>query len=162
MNSFLKYAIATAIVLGCSITESQAQQVGRGQVVNPTVQVNRTVINNVYRGGYGYGYGYRNGVGNWPGSGPYDSMIAVTGIAAGASIINNLINSTAQPRYPQPTVVYQQPQVVYAPAPQTIVVQPAPQVVYQQPAYPNLQGACQSYITGQNPQGGNVYVSTCH
>lgn len=69
-------------------------------------------------GGYGYGYGrpgtYNTNVtGAWPGSGPYDSSIATSGIMAGASVLNNIISSVLTP----PPVV--------APQPVTVVAQPA-------------------------------------
>ena len=89
---------AIGVVLVCS-TEARAQQQHgqyRGQVVT-----NRTVVNNttVYNGGgYRGGY-YNNGVGMWPGSGPYDSAIAVAGIVAGASVLNNVISSS-RPQVP--------------------------------------------------------------
>jgi len=56
-----------------------------------------------YCGGYGYGYGrpgtYNTNVtGAWPGSGPYDSSIATSGIMAGASVLNNIISSAMAPR----------------------------------------------------------------
>lgn len=97
---------AIGVVLVCSAEVRAQQHRGqhhgqyRGQVVT-----NRTVVNNtnVYNGG-GYGGGYRggyynNGVGAWPGSGPYDSAIAVAGIVAGASVLNNVISSS-RPQVP--------------------------------------------------------------
>ena len=56
-------------------------------------------------------YNY-NCTGCYSGSGPYDSAIAVTGIAAGAGIISQLIGAATAPRQvyvQQPVVVYQQP-----------------------------------------------------
>lgn len=133
-----RYIAATAIVLACSVTESNAQQHQHGQYRGTVV--NRTVVNNtnVYNGG-GYGYGYRGGynnVGMWPGSGPYDSAIAVAGIVAGASVLNNVISS----RQPSTQVVVQQ-------APQ-VVVQPVP--VYQAPAYQSGPGCITAMASDGN------------
>jgi len=116
----IRYIAAAAIVLVCSVTESDAQQ---HQQQRQTTVVNRTVntTTNVYNGGYNNGYGYRGGYGygygyGTPGAGPYDSAIAVAGIVAGASVLNNIISS-------------RQPQVIVQQAP--VVVQAAP--VYQAP-----------------------------
>lgn len=161
-----KFLLASAIVLACS-AEVRAQQrvpqghhgAGHGQ---SSVYNNRTVVNNNYYGGGGgwnRGYYGGGGYGYWPGSGPYDSAIAVAGIVAGASIINNLI---AAPRYyaPPPTVYVQPaPQVVYT-QPQTVVVQQPPVVVNAQPQYVGPQG-CNSFNTGTNPTGGPVFITTC-
>lgn len=139
-------AAAVAVVAVCSI-EARAQQPQPGQYRGQVVQ-NRTVVNNVYNGGgYGYGGGYRggyynNGVGNWPGSGPYDSAIAVTAIAAGASVVNGLINSTARPQ-----VVVQQAPVYQAP----VVVAPA----YQSGP------SCVLAVAGTSPEGAPVYYRYC-
>ena len=103
----IKYISAAAIVLVCSVTESNAQQRQHHQQ-QPTY-VNRTT--NVYNGG-GYGGYPRYGYGT-PGAGPYDSAIAVAGIVAGAAVLNNIISS-------------RQPQVI---------VQQAPAPVYQAPVY---------------------------
>lgn len=81
-----------------------------------------------YCGGYGYGYNrpgtYNyNVTGGWPGSGPYDSAIATTGISAGASVLNNIISSIVAP--PRTTVVQSQgPTVIQTPGP-TVVQTPA-------------------------------------
>lgn len=82
------------------------------------------------RGGYG-GYGAggfycqgnncantnntvnQNITGAWPGSGPYDSMIAQQGIMAGAGIIGKMIDRFGpQPERPQQVIVQQAPQVI--------------------------------------------------
>ena len=106
INTVLKIAAATALVAVCSITESQAQSpayygVSRAQGVPPAYGYAQP-----YRGGGSYsGYGnytYNNNcTGCFPGSGPYDSQIAVTGIAAGASVINGLIGAVVQTRQQQ-------------------------------------------------------------
>ena len=104
MTIMIRYIAAAAIVLVCSVTDSSAQQ----QQQRQTTVVNRTV--NVYNGGGGYqryGYGYGT-----PGAGPYDSAIAVAGIIAGASVLNNVISSRQQPQ-----VIVQQVPVYQAPAP---------------------------------------------
>jgi hypothetical protein len=145
MNMFVKIAAAAALVLVCSVTDSNAQQPIRGQVVGGVR------VNNVYNyGGNGNWNGSYNCVGCFPGSGPYDSMIAVTGIAAGASIINNIINSTARPP--------QQPQTVIVNNPTPVVVQP--NVSVAQPVYESGPG-CQIFITGYSPSGVPVYVRAC-
>ena len=95
-----RFLLAAAIVLACSASEGHAQQ--------------RT-------------FNY-NATGAWPGSGPYDSGIAKSGIWAGASIINNLINTRAQPRFVgvpvspgfvQPQIILLQPQCYQAVVGQT-------------------------------------------
>lgn len=107
----IRYIAAVAIVLVCSITDSHAQQ----QQQRQTTIVNRNV--NIYNGG-GYGGYPRYGYGT-PGAGPYDSAIAVAGIVAGASVLNNIISS-------------RQPQVIVQQAPQ-VIMQPVP--VYMAPSY---------------------------
>jgi len=60
--------------------------------------------------GYGYGGGYNyNITGAQPGSGPYDSRIATTGISAAAGVITALIMSQRPPT----TVVVNQPDPGY-------------------------------------------------
>lgn len=152
-----RIALAAVVVLVCSV-DVKAQQPIRGQVVT-----NRTVINNTYNGG-GWGGGWRggwnNGVGMWPGSGPYDSAIAVAGIAAGASVINNIINSATVSRQPQ--VVVQQgypvvgaPVVVQQPVYQAQGVYAIPNTVYS--SGPN----CVVAPTGLSPEGVPVYQRYC-
>jgi len=144
-------AAAIAIVAVCSVdAAAQQRQHGyqhgqhRGQVVT-----NRTVINNTnvyngggggYRGGYRGGY-HNNGVGMWPGSGPYDSAIAVAGIVAGASVLNSVIASSR----PQPVIV-QQP-VYRAP-------------VYQAPMYQSGP-SCVLAVAGYSPEGAPIYYRYC-
>jgi hypothetical protein len=142
---------AVAIVLACSM-DVQAQQ--RANYNN--VQVNR--VTNVYGGGgYGYrGYGWNNNVGMWPGSGPYDSAIAVAGIAAGASVVNNIINSATINRQPPQQVIINQAPPVYAPQ-QVVVGQPVG--VVGQPYYGGP--TCQIFITGYSPSGDPVTIRSC-
>ena len=108
MTIMIRYIAAAAIVLVCSVTDSSAQQ----QQQRQTTVVNRTV--NVYNGGGGYQrYGYGT-----PGAGPYDSAIAVAGIIAGASVLNNVISSRQQPQViVQQVPVYQAPVYQSNPAP---------------------------------------------
>jgi hypothetical protein len=141
--------LAAAVVLVCSV-ESKAQQHPHGQYRGQVV-TNRTVVNNTnvyngggYRGGY-YG-GYNNGVGMWPGSGPYDSAIAVAGIVAGASVLNNVISSARQPQ-----VIVQQPAPVYAPSGAYAI----PNTVYG--SGPN----CILAPAGVSPEGAPVYQRFC-
>jgi hypothetical protein len=137
----------------------------RGQVIVPPA--NRTVINNTYyAGSYGYGrpsYNY-SCVGCFPGGGPYDSAVAVAGIAAGASVINNIINSATIARQPQvvinqgyPAMAYQSPLVDRQPA---VTVRTPGIVQVQNPPYQAPPG-CSAYITGQSPAGGPTYVTVC-
>lgn len=153
-------AAAIAIVAVCSV-DAAAQQHQHGQHRGQHYQqgqhrqvvINRsTVITNtsVYNGrGRGYQHGYHNGgVGRWPGSGPYDSAIAVAGIVAGASVLNSVIASSR----PQPVIV-QQP-VYQAPAP----VYQAP--VYQAPMHQSGPG-CVLAVAGYSPEGAPIYYRYC-
>lgn len=152
-----RIALAAVVVLACSV-DVKAQQPIRGQVVT-----NRVVVNNTYNGGYGYGYGGNynyNCTGCFPGAGPYDSTIAVAGIAAGASVINNIINSATVSRQPQ-VVVQQGYPVVAAP----VVVQ---QPVYQAPGVYTVPGTvyssgpgCVVAPTGMSTEGVPVYQRYC-
>ena len=105
----IRYIAAAAIVLVCSVTDSSAQQ---HQQHNRQYQTYHTT--NVYNGGGGYQrYGYGT-----PGAGPYDSAIAVAGIIAGASVLNNVISSRQQPQViVQQVPVYQAPVYQSNPAP---------------------------------------------
>lgn len=90
-------------------------------------------------GGWGWNrpgtYNY-NVTGAWPGSGPYDSAIATTGIAAGAGVLSTIISAITAPRTtvvtpgnttvvqatggantPQTTVITNQPAIVVTPVP---------------------------------------------
>lgn len=154
-----RIALAAVIVLACSV-DVKAQQPIRGQVVTNRVVVNNTYNGGGWNGGYGYRGGWNNGVGIWPGSGPYDSAIAVAGIAAGASVINNIINSAAASKQPQ-VIVQQGIPVVGAP----VVVQ---QPVYQAQgvfAIPNTTFAsgpgCVMAPAGVSAEGVPVYQRFC-
>ena len=120
----IRYIAAAAIVLVCSVTDSSAQQ----QLQRQTTIVNRTV--NVYNGG-GYRYGYGT-----PGAGPYDSAIAVAGIIAGASVLNNVISSRQQPQ----VIVQQQP----------VVVQSAPVMIQQAPVFQSGPGCITAMASDGN------------
>jgi hypothetical protein len=150
---FSRIALAALVMVAIS-AEVQAQQPIRGQVVT-----NRVVVNNTYNsGGWNGGYrgGWNNGVGMWPGSGPYDSAIAVAGIAAGASVINNIINSAT---------VSRQPQVIVNQAPMPVVVQaPVQQIqgVYTIPGTVYSSGpGCVVAPTGMSTEGVPVYQRYC-
>jgi len=154
-------AAAIAIVAVCSVdAAAQQRQHGyqhgqyRGQVVTNRTVVNNTNVYNGGGGGYRGGY-HNNGVGMWPGSGPYDSAIAVAGIVAGASVLNGVIASSR----PQP-VIMQQP-VYQAPAP----VYQAPAPVYQAPVYqaPMYQSgpSCVLAAAGYSPEGAPIYYRYC-
>lgn len=146
MNTFLKFAVAAGIVLGCSI-DAKAQGPIRGQVVGGPV------INNTYN--YGGGYGYRgnytyNCVGCFPGAGPYDSTIATTAIAAGAGVLGAAIGAlAAKPAQPQ-TVIIQNPTPV--------IVQPG--ISVNEPVYQSGPN-CQIFISGYSPSGVPVYIRSC-
>lgn len=147
MNTLVKFGIAAAIVLACS-AEAAAQPI-RGQVVE-----NRTVINNTWNGG-GYGGGPNrtwnyNCTGCFPGSGPYDSSIATSGILAGASVLSGVIGIIAQQR--------QQPQTVIINNPQPVVIAPPSGIA--EPVYQSGPN-CQTFITGYSPAGVPVYVRAC-
>lgn len=152
-----RIALAAVIVLACSV-DVRAQQPQHGQYRGQVVS-NRVVVNNTYNGG-GYGYrggyygGYGNNVGVWPGSGPYDSAVAVAGIAAGASVINNIINSATVNRQPQ-VVVQQGYPVVAAPVYQTQGVYTVPGTVY------SSGPSCVVAPTGYSPEGAPVYQRYC-
>jgi len=140
-------AAAIAIVAVCSVdAAAQQRQHGyqhgqyRGQVVTNRTVVNNTNVYNGGGGGYRGGY-HNNGVGMWPGSGPYDSAIAVAGIVAGASVLNSVIASSR----PQPVIV-QQP-VYRAP-------------VYQAPMYQSGP-SCVLAVAGYSPEGAPIYYRYC-
>lgn len=157
MRVLTSIAVSTVLVLAAA-TPAAAQQQQNNRVVT-----NNTVINNMggyrapnWNGSYGnyggYQRGWNNGVGMWPGSGPYDSAIAVTGIAAGATVLNTLIGAVTQPR----VVVQQQP--VYQP---NVVVQ-QPVVVQQQPVYGMAtSNGCIQTPAGMDPYGRTVYTMVC-
>lgn len=137
--------LAAIVVLACSV-EAKAQQHQHGQYRGQVV-TNRTVVNNtsVYNGGgYRGGY-YGGGVGMWPGSGPYDSAIAVAGIVATASVLNNVISSARQPQ----VIVQQAP--VYAPS----GVYAIPNTVY------GSGPSCILAPAGVSPEGAPVYQRFC-
>ena len=149
-KTLLGLAAVVAVVTASAETRAQNQPY-RGQVV-----VNRTTVNNVYNGG---GYGWNGGAartwnynctGCYPGSGPYDSAIATTGIAAGAAVLTGVIGMIASQR--------QQPQTVIVNNPQPVVV--APPAGVAEPAYQSGP-FCQTFITGYSPNGVPVYVRSC-
>ena len=136
----ISYIAATALVLVCSVTESRAQQTQQQQrqttVVNRTVNTNTTnVYNNGSSGGWGWNGGYRGGSWGVPGAGPYDSAIAVAGIVAGASVLNNIISSR------QPQVIVQQ---------QPVVVQSAPVMIQQAPVFQSGPGCITAMASDGN------------
>lgn len=151
---FSRIALAAVIVFACSV-DVKAQQPGqyRGQVIS-----NRVIVNNTYAGG-----GWNRG-GNWnynctgcfPGAGPYDSTIAVAGIAAGASVINNIINSATMNRQPQ-VVVQQAPQQVFVQAP----VQQIPGVFTIPGTVYSSGPSCVMAPTGMSTEGVPVYQRFC-
>jgi anti-sigma factor RsiW len=144
-------AAAIAIVMVCSI-DARAQQL-------PNYGHGRNVTVNNYGGGYGWRGGWNNGVGQWPGSGPYDSTVAVAGIAAGASVINNIINSATVSRQPPQQVIINQGYPAYPvyPAQPVVVAVPGGYVGQTVPGGP----ICTSFVTGYSPSGLPVTVNRC-
>lgn len=118
-----------------------------------------------YCGGYGYGYGrpgtYNTNItGAWPGSGPYDSSIATSGIMAGASVLNNIISSAMAPR---PTVVTQPvPVIQSAPVPQigTVVV-PAPGATQGTSRVISSGAVCSMAVLGYDTFGRAIVTPIC-
>lgn len=116
------------------------------------------------RGGYG-GYGgggfycqgrncaatnntvNQNVTGAWPGSGPYDSMIAQQGIMAGAGILGKLIDKFG----PQPEVRMVQPQQYVQP--QVIVPSATREAVRQMD--------CRNTQIGYDMAGRPIFGRTC-
>lgn len=147
-----RIALAALVVMTCSV-EVKAQQPIRGQVISNNVQVN----NNWGGGGWNRGYGNYtyNCVGCFPGAGPYDSTIAVAGIAAGASVINNIINSATASRQPQVIVQQAPPVVIAAPVQQIPGVVTIPGTVYSSGV------GCVMAPTGMSTEGVPVYQRYC-
>lgn len=119
--------------------------------------------------GYGYGYGrpgtYNyNVTGAWPGSGPYDSAIATTGIGAGASVINNIITSIISPprttviNSPAPTIV-QGPTTVIG-AGSTVVV-PAPGATPGTTRVLSTGPVCSFAVVGYDTFGRAITMPVC-
>lgn len=108
----------------------------------------------------GYCPGYRgynlNVTGGFPGAGPYDSAIAIAGIAAGAGLLNTLITQS------RPTVVVAPP--AYAPsasAPEAVVIAPAPVSASSAVIVRNPRRYCWQQYVGRDRYGSPMFVSAC-
>lgn len=124
----------------------------RGQIV-PTA-VSRTTITNNYIGSpYGYpppANAY-SCTGCFPGAGPYDSAIAVAGIAAGASVLNTLIGAAIQ--RPAQVVINQVGPIGATPAPAAERLKAV--------GDPRATAGCTLYMSGQSTTDGPLYITVC-
>lgn len=108
---------------------------------------------NYYGGGATRTYN-NNITGAWPGSGPYDSAIAQSGIMAGASILNNLINRSMAP----PAPAYGGPPVIINQAPPTnIYVIPGGATKGA-----SLAPGCRQMQTGYDMSGRPLFSTVCN
>ena len=108
----------------------------------------------------GYCPGYRgynlNVTGGFPGAGPYDSAIAIAGIAAGAGLLNTLITQS------RPTVVVAPP--AYAPPaspPEAVVIAPAPVPASSTVIVRSPRRYCWQQYVGRDRYGTPMYVMAC-
>lgn len=109
----------------------------------------------------GYCPGYRgynlNVTGGFPGAGPYDSAIAIAGIAAGAGLLNTLISQS------RPTVVVVPPAYgqMAGPLPDGVTIAPAPMADPSTVVVRTQRRSCWQQYVGRDRYGTPMYVMAC-